>query len=106
MISVPNNSPGLIKARGRLFPFGFTHILNASKTSIQLDSLLGAVKKEYRGRGVDILIGYSQLKTAFDAGFKIIDSHHIMENNLSMRGEMERAGSVIYKKFRLYQKTM
>ncbi|NLW18347.1 MAG: hypothetical protein GXY81_01475 [Candidatus Cloacimonetes bacterium] len=106
MISIPNFSPGLQKARGRLFPFGFMHILNASKTSTQLDSLLGAVKKEYRGRGVDILIGYSQMKTALDAGFKIVDSHHIMEHNESMRAEMERSGSVIYKKFRLYQKTL
>ncbi|HPB43092.1 MAG TPA: hypothetical protein PL102_01520 [Candidatus Syntrophosphaera sp.] len=106
MVSIPNFSPGIVKARGRLFPFGFIHILNAAKTTTQLDNYLGAVKAEYRGKGVDILMGYAQMKTAVDAGFKIMDSHHEMEDNIPMRAEMERSGGEIYKKFRLYSKDL
>ncbi len=106
IISIPNFSSGLIKAKGQLFPFGFLHILNASKNATQLDNYLGAVKTEFRGRGVDILMGFAQLKTAAEAGFKIMDSHHEMENNAKVRAEMERTGAEIYKKFRLYSKEL
>jgi len=64
------------------------------------------VKAEYRGKGVDILMGYAQMKNAVDAGFKIMDSHHEMEDNIPMRAEMERSGGEIYKKFRLYSKDL
>ena len=104
MVSIPNFSPGIVKARGRLFPFGFLHIMNASKKTTQLDNYLGAVKPEFRGKGVDILMGFAQLQTAADAGFKIMDSHHEMETNTLMRAEMERTGAEIYKRFRLYSK--
>ncbi len=80
--------------------------MNASKKTTQLDNYLGAVKPEFRGKGVDILMGYAQLKTAAAAGFKIMDSHHEMEENTLVRAEMERTGAEIYKKFRLYSKDL
>lgn len=106
IVSIPNFSPGIVKARGRLFPLGFLYIMNASKKTTQLDNYLGAVKPEFRGKGVDILMGYAQLKTAAAAGFKIMDSHHEMEENTLVRAEMERTDAEIYKKFRLYSKDL
>lgn len=104
IISIPNMSPGFVKARGRLFPFGFIHILRAAKHSKQLDNYLGAVKKDLRGLGADSLIGYAQLRTANALGFEFIDTHHEMELNTKMRAVSERAGGVVYKKFRIYYK--
>ncbi len=104
IISIPNMAPGFIKARGRLLPFGIFHILRASKKSTQLDNYLGAVKKEFRGKGVDVLIGYAQLRTASKLGFTIMDTHHEMETNAPMRAESERAGGVVYKRYRIYRK--
>ncbi len=106
IVSIPNFSPGIVKARGRLFPFGIFHIMSASNKTTQLDNYLGAVKPEFRGKGVDILMGYAQLKAATAAGLKIMDSHHEMENNTLVRAEMERTGAEIYKKFRLYSKQL
>lgn len=106
MVSIPNMAPGIIKARGRLFPLGIFHLLKAAKNSTQLDNYLGAVQKEFRAKGVDILIGYAQLRSAREAGFEFMDSHHEMEDNLKMRAEMERAGAEVYKKFRVYQKEL
>ncbi|MBW6514518.1 MAG: hypothetical protein K0B87_07165 [Candidatus Syntrophosphaera sp.] len=106
MVSFPNMAPGIIKARGRLLPFGILHIIRAAKKAVQLDNYLGAVKKEFRGKGVDILMGYAQMRQARDAGFEFMDSHHEMEENLKMRAEMERSGGVVYKKYRLYFKEL
>ncbi len=106
VIGIPNMSAGIIKARGRLFPFGFIHILKARNSSKKLDVYMGAVKEEYRSKGVDVLMGYRMLEEARDAGIEYLDSHHELEQNIAMRSEMERVGGKIYKKYRIYQKTL
>ena len=104
IIGIPNLYEGIVKARGRLFPFGFIHILRALKTSRQLDLLLGGIKDEYRGRGVDMLLGQAMMRSAFVGGFEVMDSHHELETNSRVRAEMERGGGVIYKRYRIFQK--
>ncbi len=106
IIGIPDMSAGIKKARGRLFPFGFIHILRAKSKTKQLDLLLGAIKKEYRGVGLDALMGMAMIASAQKAGFKIIDTHHEMEANVKVRAEMERMGGVVYKIFRVYQKPL
>jgi ribosomal protein S18 acetylase RimI-like enzyme len=106
VVGIPNMSSGIIKARGRLFPFGFIHILSARKHSKKLDVYLGAVKEEYRSKGVDVLMGYKMFETAQAAGIEYLDSHHELEDNIAMRSEMERVGGKIYKKYRIFQKNL
>jgi GNAT superfamily N-acetyltransferase len=104
IIGIPNMSPGIIKARGRLFPFGFIHILKARNTSRKLDVYMGAVKEEYRSKGIDVLMGWRMLEECKAAGIKFIDSHHELEHNIAVRSEMERVGGKVYKKYRIFQK--
>jgi hypothetical protein len=105
-IAMPNLSEGIRKAKGRLTPLGIIHILREAKRTKQLDSLIGAIKKEYRGRGIDVMMGYSTLVAAQNAGFEFADSHHELEDNLLVRAEMERLGGKIYKRYRIYQKDL
>ncbi|NMC65036.1 MAG: hypothetical protein GYA53_02720 [Acidobacteria bacterium] len=106
IIGIPDMTAGIKKARGRLFPFGFIHILRAQKKTKQLDLLLGAIKKEYRGVGLDALMGMAMIASAQKAGFEIIDTHHEMEANVKVRAEMEKMGGIVYKIFRVYQKSL
>ncbi|MCI4444994.1 MAG: GNAT family N-acetyltransferase [Candidatus Aminicenantes bacterium] len=106
IVGIPDLTEGIQKARGRLFPFGIFHILRASKKTKQLDLLLGAIKKEYRGQGLDALMGMAMITSAQQAGFEIIDTHHEMESNVRVRAEMERVGGQVYKIFRVYQKSL
>lgn len=104
IVAIPNMAEGIIKARGRMFPFGFLSILAARRKSKQLDLFMGAIKESYRSKGVDLLMGYSLLESCAQAGILTWDSHHELETNLQVRGEMERGGGRIYKRFRIYQK--
>jgi len=106
VIGIPNMSSGIIKARGRLFPLGFIHILNARNHAKKLDVYLGGIKEEYRSKGVDVLMGYRMFEQAQAAGIEFLDSHHELESNIAMRSEMERVGGKIYKKYRIYQKNL
>ena len=105
-LGMPDMTAGIQKARGRLLPFGFIHILRAGKKTKQLDLLLGAVKEKYRGQGLDVMMGFRMLHSAREAGFEYLDSHHEMESNVKVRGEMERMGGKVYKRFRVYQKNL
>ena len=105
-IAMPNLSEGIRKAKGRIFPFGIFKILRAAKKTKQLDTLIGGIKKEYRGRGIDVIIGYKTVESALKAGFTFVDSHHELEDNFKVRAEMERVGGKVYKRFRIYQKRL
>lgn len=106
IIGMPDMTEGIRKARGRLLPFGFLHILRAAKRTKQLDLLLGAIKEPYRGQGLDVLMGVKMLLAAHEAGYERIDTHHEMETNVKVRAEMERMGGVIYKRYRAFQKPL
>jgi hypothetical protein len=106
VVAIPDMTAGIKKARGRLLPFGFIHILRAQKKTKQLDLLLGAIKKENRGLGLDALMGMAMLTSAQKAGFEIMDTHHEMEANVRVRSEMERLGGKVYKIYRVYQKAL
>ncbi len=106
MIGIPDMHEGIVRARGRLFPFGFIHILRSAKRAKQLDLLLGGIKEEHRGRGVDMLMGREMLRSAIEGGFEVFDSHHELEDNTRVRAEMERWGGEVYKRYRIYQKAL
>ncbi len=106
IVGIPDLTAGIQKARGRLFPFGFIPILRAAKKTRQLDLLLGAVKEKHRGQGIDVLFGARMLMSAQEAGMEFLDSHHEMESNVQVRAIMERMGGKVYKRFRVYQKSL
>ena len=106
IVGMPDITEGIQKARGHLLPFGFLKILRAAKRTKQLDLLLGAIKEKYRGRGLDVLMGVKTILSAHEAGLEMIDTHHEMEENVKVRAEMEKMGGKIYKRFRVFQKTL
>ena len=106
IIAMPDMTEGIVKARGRLFPFGFIRVLRAARKTKQLDLLLGAVKEKYRGQGLDVLMGIKVLIAAYEAGMEKIDTHHEMESNFKVRAEMEKMGGEVYKKFRAFYKML
>jgi GNAT superfamily N-acetyltransferase len=106
VLGIPNMSEGIRRAKGRLFPFGIIKILRAAKKAKQLDLLLGGIKQEYRGKGLDAVMGTAMMRSAKNAGFTHVDSHHEMETNVKVRAEMERLGGELYKRYRVFQKKL
>jgi predicted GNAT family acetyltransferase len=106
VVGIPDMTEGIQKAKGHLFPFGFIHILRAAKKTKQLDLLIGAVKENLRGQGLDVFMGSRMIKSAQEAGMEFMDSHHEMETNVRVRAEMERMGGQVYKRFRVFQKNL
>ncbi|MBN1819210.1 MAG: hypothetical protein JW833_00755 [Prolixibacteraceae bacterium] len=106
VIGMSNLGEGIQKARGRMLPFGFIHLLRAGKRSKQLNLLLGAIHPDYQGKGLDVIMGIKMFDSARKLGKTHIDSHLELEYNHKVRAEMERVGGKVYKKFRIYQKDL
>lgn len=105
VIAMPNVNEGIQKARGHLFPFGWFHILRAMKTSKRLVLLLGAVQNEMQNKGLDAMLAVKLLNSAIQLGFKVMDSHLIMRENIKMRGIIERIdGNRMYKEYGIFRK--
>jgi len=106
IIAMPDISKGIIACKGRVLPFGIFQIINARKKAKQLNLLLGGIKKEYRGKGLDVIMGVKTFETAIKNGIQFLDSHLELETNILVRKEMERMGGVVYKRFRVFQKEL
>ncbi len=104
IIAMPDISKGIIACKGRVIPFGIFQIIEARKKAKQLNLLLGGVKEEYRGKGLDVIMGVKMLETAHKFGLEYIDSHLELETNLLVRKEMERMDGIVYKRFRVFKK--
>lgn len=106
VVAMPDISEGFRKANGRLFPFGFIHIMRSFKKAKQLNLLLGCVKDTMRNSGIDALLTVSLFASAKEGNLSTLDSHLIMEENIKMRALMERQDHQIYKKYRIFEKTL
>jgi GNAT superfamily N-acetyltransferase len=106
IVALPDMTSGIIAAKGKLFPFGIFRILKGMKESTKLMLMLGGVKEEFRGKGIDVMLGVKVLESARKRNKTILDSHLIMELNARMRAECERMNGKIVKRFRIYQKSL
>lgn len=106
VVAIPDMSEGVQRARGRLLPFGWWHVLRAMKRSRQLDLFLGAVRPDLQGRGLTCVLGIALMDAARKRGLTHMDSHLVLESNLRMRAELERLGGRIWKRYRVYQKAL
>ncbi len=106
MISMPSLTQGFKGARGRLFPFGWTHLLRALKTYNHLDFYLAGVKKKYRGIGVDLLMVIEIIKSAKELGFKYSESNMELESNTKIHGLWKYFNPRQHKRRRIFKKNI
>ncbi|AWA30710.1 GTP cyclohydrolase [Flavobacterium magnum] len=69
-IVMPSFSDALRKAGGRLFPFGFYHLLKARKNSKKVLFYLIGVLPEYQNKGVTAIVFAEYYKTFMEKGIK------------------------------------
>ena len=82
-ISMASLSRALQKAKGRLLPFGWFHLLKALmwKRPKVLDLLLAAVRPDYQGKGVNALLFTDLIPVYKELGFEYAESNPELEMN-------------------------
>jgi len=106
IISYHDVSAGLQKARGRLFPFGWIHVLRDRRVTEWANVNGLGLLPQYRGLGANALL-YTELRDTINAhGFKHIDVVQVNETNFNSRSDMETMGIQWYKRHRHYKKVL
>lgn len=106
IVGMSDISEGIRKSKGHLFPFGLYHILMAGRKSKLLTLMLIAIDPNYQNKGLNVQMALKMIESAKAEGKSHIDTHLELEYNTKVRGEMEKLGAVIHKKFRIYQKDL
>ena len=106
-ISIPSIGRALQKCRnGRIWPFGWWHILRAlkfHKTEV-VDLLLIGVLPEYRAKGANSLLFYDLIPWYQKYGFKWGETHVEMETNARVQSQWQYLDCRIHKRRRCYVK--
>ena len=87
-ISLPSMSRALQRSKGRLFPFGWYHLLKGLKGKNDcVDLLLVAVKPEYQGKGVNALLFKDLIPQYRKYGFTHAESNPEMATNAKVQDQ-------------------
>lgn len=104
-ISLPNLSRALQKSKGKMFPFGFIHLLRALKGKPKVvDLYLVGVLPEYQKKGVNALIFNDLIPYYVDLGVVYAESNPESEQNESIHAQWDYFEREMHKTRRAYVK--
>jgi GNAT superfamily N-acetyltransferase len=89
-ITLPSLSKALQKAKGKLMPFGWMHLLRAlyGKNDV-VDLYILGVLPEYQNKGVNALLFYDLIPIFDRIGYKYAESNPELELNYKMQSQWE-----------------
>ena len=108
-ITIPSLSRALQKCRrGRLFPFGWWHLLRAIKfhKTDGVDLLLMGFLPEYRSKGANALLFADLIPRYVDYGFKWGETQVEMESNEGVQSQWGPLDPINHKKRRCYRRSL
>lgn len=105
-VSMPSLSVALQKAKGRILPFGWYHLVKALfwKKPKTLDLLLVGVKPEYQSKGVNALLFADLIPVYTKIGFRFAESNPELETNNKVQAQWEYFETTQHKRRRAYKK--
>lgn len=104
-ISMPSLSKALQKAKGRLWPFGWFHLLRTLfwKRPEVLDLLLVAVRPDYQGKGANALLFTDLIPIYQKLGYKYAESNPELEENGKVQNQWQYFQVEQHKRRRCYK---
>lgn len=107
-VSMPSMSKALQKAKGKMLPFGWWHLLKALKWGRPqtLDLMLVGVKPEYQSKGVNSLLFTDLIPVYQSLGFKDAESNPELETNNKVQAQWEYFDTTQHKRRRAYKKSI
>lgn len=105
-IVLPAFSKALQKANGKLFPFGFLHILDAKKNSKDVIFYLIGIDPEYQNKGVHAVI-FNEYYNVFSAkGIQTCFRTPELEDNYAIHQIWKHFSPEVYRRRKTYRKSL
>ncbi len=105
-VALPSLSRALQKAHGRMFPFGWWHLMRAMYFNITdtVDLLLVAIKPEYQSKGVNALLFTDLIPYFQKFKFKYAESNPELELNTKVQSQWQYFETRQHKRRRAFGK--
>ena len=95
-------NPRIKEIDGRLFPFGFIHLLR-NKSAIKKIRLISTnVLPEYQMQGLGLVLMHGIVPKAIEWGMQEAEFSWVLESNSFSRGALTKGGAKITKTYRVY----
>ncbi|MGA1226445.1 MAG: GTP cyclohydrolase [Tamlana sp.] len=105
-IVMPAFAKALQKAKGKLFPFGFKHILHAKKHSKDVIFYLIGIHPEYQNKGVHAVIFNEYYNTFKEKGIQTCFRTPELEDNEAIHKIWKHFDPVVYKRRKTFRKNI
>ncbi len=102
-IVMPGFSEALKKANGRLFPFGFYHLLQAKKHSKEVLFYLIGIEPEYQNKGVTAIIFREYYNVFKEKGITLCNRTPELEENNAIHNLWKNFNSTVDRRRRTYR---
>ena len=112
MVGLPNLNEVFAKLDGSLFPFGWIHMIKQLKYGeINTGRMpLMGVRKQFQNTPLGVTLAFMVIdaprKFAFSRGFREMELSWVLEDNKTILGMLENVGGRLYKRYRIYGKTL
>jgi hypothetical protein len=104
-IALPDYNQVALHMNGRLLPVGWWYFLNAAHYVTRMRVLVLGVKKKYQHLPLGAPMYVRIWREAKRRGtIRGVEASLILEDNLRMRGALEKLGGTVHKTYRTYQK--
>ncbi len=104
IIALPSLSRAFQKSGGRIFPFGWFHLLRGLKQRETLDFYLAGIRRSYQGRGLGLIMVLEIGNAAREMGFKKVESNPELETNTKIHGQWKYFKHEQHKRRRIFKK--
>ena len=107
-LGMPDIAPALRKSGGKLFPFGWYHLIKALKAK-QMDRfsfLLIAVRPDYQDKGINALFLQDQIPIINQYGIKTLETTSMLETNTKVLSFFMQFDHKQHKRHRAYIKPL
>ena len=106
IISYPNINQAIKKINGKIFPFGWVHLLSARRNSKIADLNGIGLLPQFQGLGGNVLLYAEVENTLAGAGMKRGEIVQVDERNFRSKSDMETMGVIWNKRHRTYHKQL
>ncbi len=105
-ITMPSYSKALQKAKGKLFPFGWWHLLRASKKNDTAAFYLIGIDPAYQGKGVTAIVFKEMFQTFSKHGIKYLETNPELAENKSIQTLWKDYNPVNHKRRMSFKKDL
>ena len=105
-VVMPSFTKALQKANGKLFPFGFYHLMQAMKKNDKATLLLIGVSPEYTGKGITAIIFKEVIDLFNSKGIKVVETNPELETNNQIQALWKDYDPRLIKKWRTYRRDL